>query len=210
MAAPRDTPGLQLSYDLVGDFGVKARTIIAVTNSCGASGHRGSPRRAPEASLPNFNPSRQIQSALSLSTAVTLHGPRGKRTLLCARMEARRVKTREAGLQRSRQPSPAGRRRQATQVLVGASAWRRLKGTDCPGERLNQLARGSKPNGCRDAPSAQARPVQSLRESCRLDILRAVEWRTVIVGMLALRHDTELVLRVFPRSVPITLVHNSP
>ena len=35
-----------------------------------------------------------------------------------------------------------------------------------------------------------------------VDILRAVEWRTVIVGMLALRHDTELVLRVFPAQRP--------
>src|SRR3981081_2360580 len=68
---PGDTPGLQFGDDLVSDFSVKARTIIAGTDSCGGSGHRGSPRRAPEASLPTFNPSRQTRSALSLSTALT-------------------------------------------------------------------------------------------------------------------------------------------
>ena len=126
MAAPRDTAGLQLGDDLVGDFGVKARAVVAGTDSCGVSGHRGSPRRAPEASLPTFNPSRQTRSALSLSTAVTPHalrrnGLRIRTAVFAPGMEARRVKTREAGLQRSRQPGPAGRRRQAYPIL-GASS----------------------------------------------------------------------------------------
>ena len=65
---PGDTAGLQLGDDLVGDFGVKARAVVAGASASGVSGHRGSPRRAPEASLPTFNPSRQTRPALSLST----------------------------------------------------------------------------------------------------------------------------------------------
>ena len=67
---PRDTAGLQLGDDLVGDFGVKARAVVAGTNSGGMSRHRGSPRRAPEASPPIFNPSRQTRPALSLLATV--------------------------------------------------------------------------------------------------------------------------------------------
>src|SRR5215207_4412952 len=68
---PRDTAGLQFGDDLVGDFGVKARAVVAGTNSGGMSRHRGSPRRAPEASPPIFNPSRQTRPALPLSVTVT-------------------------------------------------------------------------------------------------------------------------------------------
>jgi hypothetical protein len=68
---PGDTAGLQLDDDLVGDFGVKACAVVADADSCGVTGHRGSPRRAPEASLPTFNPSRQSRPALSLSATVT-------------------------------------------------------------------------------------------------------------------------------------------
>src|SRR5258707_1829477 len=35
---PGDTRGLQLGDNLVSDFGIKARTVIAGTNSCGVSG----------------------------------------------------------------------------------------------------------------------------------------------------------------------------
>src|SRR5439155_26401925 len=73
-----DTSGLQLGVVLVSDFSVEARAVIAGTGSCGVSGHRGSPRRAPQASFPTFNPSRQTRSALSLSTAVTPRALRGK------------------------------------------------------------------------------------------------------------------------------------
>lgn len=87
---PRDTASFQLGDDLVGDFGEKARTVVAGTNSGGMSRHRGSPRRAPEASPPIFNPSREPRPALSLLATVTRHILRGKRTAhphacLCAR-----------------------------------------------------------------------------------------------------------------------------
>jgi hypothetical protein len=51
---PGDTPGLQLGDDLVGDFGVKARAVVSGTKLGQYSRHRGSPRRAPEASPPIF------------------------------------------------------------------------------------------------------------------------------------------------------------
>src|SRR3546814_11965187 len=49
---------------------LKAGPVPAGTGVSGVSGHRGSPRRAPEASPPAFNPSRQSRSALSLSGGV--------------------------------------------------------------------------------------------------------------------------------------------
>src|SRR5450756_2018814 len=49
---PRDTAGLQFGDDLVSDFGVKARAFLAAPSSRVDSGHRDSPRRAPEDSLP--------------------------------------------------------------------------------------------------------------------------------------------------------------
>src|SRR3546814_1953902 len=62
--------GLQLGDDLAGNVVVKAGPVRAGTGVSGVSGHRGSPRRAPEASPPAFNPSRQSRSALSLSGGV--------------------------------------------------------------------------------------------------------------------------------------------
>ncbi|PWJ72651.1 hypothetical protein C7441_1328 [Pseudaminobacter salicylatoxidans] len=58
---PGQTPGLQLADDLVGDFVVKARPVGAGARAAILSGHRGSPRRAPEASLPALNPSRKTR-----------------------------------------------------------------------------------------------------------------------------------------------------
>ena len=40
--------------------------VLAGASGWGSSGHHGSPRRAPEASLPALNPSRTTRSALSL------------------------------------------------------------------------------------------------------------------------------------------------
>jgi hypothetical protein len=61
----------------------------------------GSPRRAPEASLPTLNPSRQTRSALSLSFATNPHptqeiAPGTRATPLASGMDARRVKTRSS------------------------------------------------------------------------------------------------------------------
>ena len=70
---PWDSAGFQLGDDLVGDFRVKARTVVACARAAVMSGHRGSPRRAPEASLPTLNPSRQTRSALSLFIAQDSH-----------------------------------------------------------------------------------------------------------------------------------------
>ena len=77
------------------------------------SRHRGSPRRAPEASPPIFNPSRQTRPALSLSATVTGKRTAHSRGCLFDRMDTRRVTTRDAGLQRSRQSGLAGKRRNA-------------------------------------------------------------------------------------------------
>ena len=60
---PGNTSGLQLGDDLVGDFVVK---VCPIRSGTVISGHRGSPRRAPEASLPALNPSRKTRPALSL------------------------------------------------------------------------------------------------------------------------------------------------
>ena len=112
--------GLQLGDDLVGDLGVKAsrgrRPLMwcVWTSRFSATG--------PEASPPAFSPSRQTRSAPSLSATVTppalwQTGFAGRAAVFASGMEAQRVKTREAGLQSSRQPDPAGRRRHATQVV---------------------------------------------------------------------------------------------
>ena len=63
---PREAAGLQFADDLVCDIVVKARPIRAGARAAILSGHRGSPRRAPETSSPALNPSRQTRSALSL------------------------------------------------------------------------------------------------------------------------------------------------
>src|SRR5258708_7263145 len=106
---PRDTARLQLGDDLVGDFGVKARAGAAGADSCGVFRHRGSPRRAPEASPPIFNPSRQNWPELSLlsdaDAACTLgNGIRGSAAVFAPGMEARRVKIREAGFSAADSP----------------------------------------------------------------------------------------------------------
>ena len=53
---PWDAAGLQFGDDLVGDFGVKARPILTGARVRFLAEHRGSPRRAPEASLPTSQP----------------------------------------------------------------------------------------------------------------------------------------------------------
>ncbi|ALR20803.1 hypothetical protein ATN00_11360 [Sphingobium baderi] len=63
---PGEAAGLQFVDDLVCDIVVKARPIRAGARAAILSGHRGSPRRAPETSSPALNPSRQTRSALSL------------------------------------------------------------------------------------------------------------------------------------------------
>ena len=67
--APRLDPGhaagLQFADDLGGDFVVEARPVRAGTGASGTSGHRGSPRRAPEAFPPALNPSRRTRPASS-------------------------------------------------------------------------------------------------------------------------------------------------
>ncbi len=55
---PRDAAGLQLGNDLTGDFVIETRPVVAGACCSGLAGHRGSPRRAPEASPPALNPSR--------------------------------------------------------------------------------------------------------------------------------------------------------
>jgi len=52
-------PGLTKTFE--GDFVVEVRPVGAGTGANGVSGHRGSPRRAPRASLPAFNPSRKTR-----------------------------------------------------------------------------------------------------------------------------------------------------
>jgi len=61
---PREAPGLEGGDDRVGGFVVKVRPVGAGARGAVMSGHRGSPRRAPGASLPALNPSRLTQSAL--------------------------------------------------------------------------------------------------------------------------------------------------
>jgi len=75
------------------------------------SRHRGSPRRAPEASLPNLNPSRQPGRTLTLNSRCRrIASPA---VAPASGMEARRGEDQRSGAQRSRQPGPAGRRQTA-------------------------------------------------------------------------------------------------
>jgi hypothetical protein len=77
---------------------------------------------------------------LTLSDADTArtpgHGLRIRTAVFAPGMEARRVKTREAGLQRSRQPGPAGRRRQATRSAVPSRCHDAAKKDLSPGRRI--------------------------------------------------------------------------
>jgi hypothetical protein len=63
---PRKAPGLKFGDDLAGDFVIEVRPLRAGAWGAVISGHRGSPRRAPETCSPAFNPSRQTRPALSL------------------------------------------------------------------------------------------------------------------------------------------------
>ncbi len=67
---PGQPSGLQFGQDLAGDFVIQARPVGARPAAWITFRHRGSPRRAPEASLPAFNPSRHSRPALSLSGGV--------------------------------------------------------------------------------------------------------------------------------------------
>ena len=67
---PGKPAGFQLGEDPAGDFIIEARPLGAGTGARIVSGHRGSPRRAPEASPPALNPSRKTRPALSLLGAL--------------------------------------------------------------------------------------------------------------------------------------------
>ena len=76
---PRQTTGLQLGNDLGGDFIVEARPAGTGPSASGVSGHCGSPRRAPGASLPALNPSRKARPH-SHSRGVVRASPQEGRT----------------------------------------------------------------------------------------------------------------------------------
>jgi hypothetical protein len=74
--SPRLDPGhaayFQFGNDLVGDFLVEPGAVLTVTGASAGSVHRGSPRRAPRASLAAWNPSRKTRPH-SRSAAAILH-----------------------------------------------------------------------------------------------------------------------------------------
>jgi hypothetical protein len=114
---PRLNPGhaacFQFADDLVGDFLIKPGAVLTGTGASGESGHRGSPRRAPRASLAAWNPSRETRPH-SRSPAATLQSARADSKLRndpqapASGMDARRVKTRH-GRGFSEADSPARR-----------------------------------------------------------------------------------------------------
>ncbi|MFK4539814.1 hypothetical protein ABIA00_007997 [Bradyrhizobium ottawaense] len=61
---PRYSASLQLEDDLVGDVVIKVCPVLTGARPMILSGHRGSPRRAPRASLAACNPSRQNRATL--------------------------------------------------------------------------------------------------------------------------------------------------
>ena len=65
---PGHAAGLQLGDDLGGDFVVEARPVGAGTSASGMSGHRGSPRRAPRASLAPSTRHENRRSTLPLDS----------------------------------------------------------------------------------------------------------------------------------------------
>jgi hypothetical protein len=71
----RDAAGFQLTDDLVGDFRIEARPVLTGTGASGVYGHRGSPRRAPRASLATFNPSRPTRPDSHSLQAAAPGGP---------------------------------------------------------------------------------------------------------------------------------------
>jgi hypothetical protein len=111
---PGHPAGLQLGDDPPGDFVIEARPALAGARTFRVLRHRGFPRRAPEASPPALNPSRPTRPALSLSGAAIAVRTNGN--VFCERFRERRGRDgspkgedpAQPGLQRSRQPGPAG------------------------------------------------------------------------------------------------------
>ena len=123
---PGNTAGLQLSDDLVGDFGVKACPVVAGTElvwCVWTSRFSATGRRKP---LPRPSTRRGRPGPHSHSQQRRRRTHFGKRTAhphgcLCVRDGSPKGEDLRSGLQRRRQPGPAGRRRQATRLL-GASS----------------------------------------------------------------------------------------
>ena len=112
--------GLKLGYDLVGDFVVKARPAGTGTHASGASGHRGSPRRAPRASLANPNPSRPTRVPLTLHCVAELHP--AEAICRCAATECcRAMRSEPKRRARTAYSLSAGVRRQRTFVICPAN-----------------------------------------------------------------------------------------
>jgi len=102
--------GLQLGDDLVGDLGVKARAVGA--DSCGVSGHRGSPRRARKPLLrPSARhgiPFRTLTLSHGDATCTLANGIRGPCGSLCVRDGSPKGEDPRSGA--SEQPTARSRR----------------------------------------------------------------------------------------------------
>lgn len=73
---PGEAAGLKFGDDLAGDLVIEVRPVRAGAWGAVMSGHRGSPRRAPGASLPALNPSRQTRPHSHSNGGVARQGVR--------------------------------------------------------------------------------------------------------------------------------------
>jgi hypothetical protein len=130
---PRHAAGFQLSNSLVGDFIIEIRPVLAGVRPNSLSRHRGSPRRAPRASLAACNPSRQNPAGtLTLNLLREGSKPDGRDAARLGSREPgaaaaaraqtekqRRLKLRESGFLRERL---SARHRSGSEALENASS----------------------------------------------------------------------------------------
>ena len=117
---PGDTAGLQFGDDLVGDFGVKARAVVAAAEDrevCLDIAVLRDGRRKPllRSSTRRADPARALTLSHGDAACTLGNGIGDQATVFTSGMEAQRAKTREAWLQCCRQPGPAREAPSATE-----------------------------------------------------------------------------------------------
>jgi hypothetical protein len=169
MARPGDTAGLQFGDDLVGDFGVKTRAVVAGTDSCGVSGHRGSPRQGAGSLSPEPQPVTATRSALSLSIVMLPRCvPSGSSCVRDGRPQRRPAKR---GFSAADSPVPAGDARPPRPVPdpPGLHPCPRDGGALCPQTEKGRL--------CRSEAKASRRSRDRLKRHPQEGQHSAASWR---------------------------------
>jgi hypothetical protein len=123
----RGTPPVRRStHILAPELSNRAQQVVLISQRKGSGGRcrhglmwciwtsrfsaTGAGRLSPDLQPVAADPARTLTLCSGDAARISGNGLRIRTAVFASGMEARRVKTREAGLQRSRQPGPAGRR----------------------------------------------------------------------------------------------------